>query len=263
MKKSKNNPWGGSGLAVRLPWRRKDAWANNGMYPPTELPPTYEKGDVNAMQAAGYYGAGKVYSMGSGGVARSATGTSPRQQQEPGPESESALASILDQYPEGNRATMRDDAGQTLGARMPDSYYSQSDPTPQATNSYNPGSRQAYRASELSSISSGFGDGEMIMPQSDGTATTTLIKPPPPIPTSNNAAGRLSWMSRGGDGRRETVYTQTSEDRPTRFRSVASWVNQQTGRVKRADSRARERGEVPVIPAIPGQISATQQTTYR
>ncbi|KAI1640216.1 hypothetical protein F4809DRAFT_522480 [Biscogniauxia mediterranea] len=303
MKKSKASPSGGNNLAAMFPWKRKDgmggSWANGGVYRRNEPPPMYDEGDVNSMQGAGYYGAGKVYAQGPGSVARSATGTLPRQEQDL--ESGSALASIIDQYPQGNGEMMnRNEPGQTMGTPMQgSSFYSQTDPTLQASDSYDPASRRAYRASEISSISSGFGDGEMILPQPmapasntiDTTITTTtaaaaaavandntninttttiptttsspIVQPPPPVPTSNNAAGRFSWMSRR-DERRETVYTQTSEDRPTRFRSVASWVNQQTGRIRRADSRARERGEVPVMPAIPGgQINATQQTAYR
>ncbi|KAI5928384.1 hypothetical protein F4810DRAFT_1287 [Camillea tinctor] len=279
LKKSKSSPFGGNNLAARLPWKRKDgtenAWANGGKFPPNEPPPMYDKGDTNSMAEAGFYNAGKVYSQGPGSVTYSATGTLPRQQQ--GLQSESALASIIDQYPQGDGEMMgRNEPGQAMGTPMQgSSYYSQTDPTHQTSNSYDPASRQAYRASEISSISSGFGDGEMILPQpmpasnTTGTNTTTttaaspIVQPPPPVPTSNNAAGRFSWMSRR-DERRETVYTQTSEDRPARFRSVASWVNQQTGRIRRADSRARERGEVPVMPAIPGgQINMTQQTAYR
>ncbi|KAI0597669.1 hypothetical protein F4775DRAFT_584214 [Biscogniauxia sp. FL1348] len=292
MKKSKTSPSGGNNLAAILPWKRKDgmggSWAYGGFYRRNEPPPMYDEGDMNSMQGAGYYGAGKVYSQGPGSVARSATGTLPRLEQDL--ESESALASIIDQYPQGNGEMMnRTEPGQAMGTPVQgSSFYSQTDRTLQASDSYDPASRRAYRASEISSISSGFGDGEMILPQpmappsnagtndnsnnnnDIATATTTtavttspIVQPPPPVPTSNNAAGRFSWMSRR-DERRETVYTQTSEDRPTRFRSVASWVNQQTGRIKRADSRARERGEVPVMPAIPGgQIIATQQTAYR
>ncbi|OTA91614.1 hypothetical protein M434DRAFT_397128 [Hypoxylon sp. CO27-5] len=78
----------------------------------------------------------------------------------------------------------------------------------------------------------------------------------------DNSVTRESWMGHE-DGRRETVYTTTSEDRPARFRSITSWVNQQAGRTKRAGSRARERGEIPVMPAIPGEISTIRQTAYR
>ncbi|RYP31145.1 hypothetical protein DL767_005898 [Monosporascus sp. MG133] len=138
------------------------------------------------------------------------------------------------------------------------------DSQPSATD--NAMKRQTYRDSEISSLSSGFGDGDIVIPQS-------LTAPPPPVaarqeapqppPRTPNHLGRFSWMSRSSSGKRETVYTQTSEDRPARFRSINSWVNQQAGRVRRADSRAKERGEVPVMPAIPGELNVTQQTAYR
>lgn len=77
--------------------------------------------------------------------------------------------------------------------------------------------------SEISSLSSGFGDGDIILgPNGTGTYSTTNqdyasdLRPPPPI------------------RQRETVYTEVSEDGAPRFRTVNSWVRQQTGRVRRA-----------------------------
>ena len=87
-----------------------------------------------------------------------------------------------------------------------------------------PQAQRNYRASELSSLSSGFGDGELV---------------PPP-----RAA-------------RDTMYTATSEDQPARFRTLSSWVDQQTGRIHRAQQRVRDgdtvvSGEgVPPVPGIP------------
>lgn len=86
-------------------------------------------------------------------------------------------------------------------------------------------------ASEISSLSSGFGDGDIVIPQdrpisnSDTTNSKNnytvnveefTLRPPPPAQY------------------RETMYTETSEDAAPRFRTVNSWVRQQTGRVKRA-----------------------------
>jgi hypothetical protein len=55
------------------------------------------------------------------------------------------------------------------------------------------------------------------------------------------------------------VYTETSEDQPARFRSVTSWVDQQTGRIKRAQKRGQDeeadpvaQTQVPGNPGIPG-----------
>lgn len=85
---------------------------------------------------------------------------------------------------------------------------------------------QRSRASELSSLSSGFGDGELLFP-----------------PSARN---------------RDTVYTATSEDQPARFRTVSSWVDQQKGRIHRAQERVRDGGPVVVpggdegVPPVPG-----------
>jgi hypothetical protein len=76
--------------------------------------------------------------------------------------------------------------------------------------------------------------------------------------TRQNSTGS---SSRGG--RRETVYTETSEDQPARFRSVTSWVDQQTGRIKRVQQRGAAEGghpapggrtpvQVPGNPGVPG-----------
>ena len=156
-----------------------------------------------------------------------------------------------------------------MGIRIPDTPGSQPPVLPTPVSDTSEAARRqlpTYRESQLSSLSSGFGDGDLVAPQ-PLTAPPPAIAPGPAPMRDDYAAGarasvRESWLSRG-DSRRETVYTQSSEDRPVRFRSINSWVNQQTGRVQRAGSRARERGEVPVMPAIPGQLNVTQQTVYR
>lgn len=126
--------------------------------------------------------------------------------------------------------------------------------------------RQPSRAvSEVSSLSSGFGEGDLLVTH------LSPINPPPPVaasPAGPQYLARFSWMSqaqeqqqpagqqpppqqplqRGPSVRRETVYTMASEDQPARFRSVRSWVSQQTGRIK----RAQQRGEDQVAPAVPG-----------
>ena len=160
-----------------------------------------------------------------------------------------------------------------MGIRIPDTPGTQPPVLPTPVSDTSEAARRqlpTYRESQLSSLSSGFGDGDMMGPQPlTAPPPAAAPGPVPAMPPGGYAAGgmenqRDSWVSRGGaDSRRETVYTQTSEDRPVRFRSINSWVNQQTGRVQRANSRARERGEVPVMPAIPGQMNVTQQTAYR
>ncbi|KAI1082389.1 hypothetical protein F5B20DRAFT_578605 [Whalleya microplaca] len=255
VKKPKGPRGGNVGFMDKFPWRRKEpmpmegSWDGRTLYMSNEPPPYYDK---DKLAAASYYGPGKAYSTRSGSVARSIGGGSEGGTLRPIPNNDAPLASILDEY----RPTNESDVNLTMRSRMPDPYYNQSELARQPSDAYDPAQRKPNRASQLSSISSGFGDGDIIVPQ--GLA----VNKPPPAPTTNNALARFSWMTRGTE-RRETMYTTTSEDRPARFRTVGSWVNQQAGRVKRAGSRARERGEVPVIPAIPGEISATQQTSYR
>lgn len=99
------------------------------------------------------------------------------------------------------------------------------------------------RLSDLSSLSSGFGDGDIIMPQ-----PTANVKP---YQTSRLSTGTEAEQSQ----KRDTVYTEASEDTPPRFRTVNSWVRQQTGRVKRAKQReeqtANETGLAPPVPSLP------------
>ncbi|KAJ1335383.1 hypothetical protein MN608_02120 [Microdochium nivale] len=121
-----------------------------------------------------------------------------------------------------------------------------------------------YRMSHASSLSSGFGDGEIVVTQ-PLPAPPRAAAPRTAAPSARGSAAYsrpTSWTSQP-ESRRETMYTTTSEDRPARFRTLSSWVNQQSGRVKRQDSRAQERGEVPVMPAVPGELSFTRQTAYR
>lgn len=73
---------------------------------------------------------------------------------------------------------------------------------------------------------------------------------------------------------RETVYTESSEDQPAKFRSVNSWVKQQTGRVRRGQasidtttsaSAGGEGGDMAVVvgnePGIPHPMPAEQRLT--
>lgn len=150
-------------------------------------------------------------------------------------------------------------------------YFNQSELARQPSDAYDPTRRQVNRTSELSSISSGFGDGDLMVPQGLAPAPAPapaqgmgMPQPPPQtqqgLRQSTNIVGRFSWMSRGN---RDTVYTETSEDSPPRFRSVTSWVNQQTGRVKRAQKRADEEGtDVPPVPGLPGTNSMPPEPEY-
>ncbi|UQC77126.1 uncharacterized protein CLUP02_02593 [Colletotrichum lupini] len=154
-----------------------------------------------------------------------------------------SLTHIIGQYgsPTDPNLTLRSGVG--AGA-----YFNQSELARQPSDAYDPARRQVNRASELSSISSGFGDGDIIVPGMPGM----VLQPPPPVSqslrASQNGVGRFSWMSKTN---RETVYTEASEDLPARFRTVDSWVNQQTGRVKRAQARPETDEDIPPVPGLP------------
>ncbi|KAF7862722.1 hypothetical protein EAF04_007595 [Stromatinia cepivora] len=112
----------------------------------------------------------------------------------------------------------------------------------QSSNAYDPSQKESNHISYLSSISSGFGD-SLVMP--DNSA-------PPQNPVS-----RFSWTtaSQGAPQNRDTIYTTTSEESAPRFRTVRSWVAQQTGRVER---KQQSNMEIPAMPEIP--ISYTHRS---
>lgn len=97
------------------------------------------------------------------------------------------------------------------------------------------------RISEISSLSSGFGDGEMIVPSGQSTMER-LPQPPPSAKFPESIAS----------SRRDTVYTEASEDQPPRFRNVNSWVRQQTGRVKRSQAKTQAE-DAPPVPQMPAE----------
>lgn len=92
-----------------------------------------------------------------------------------------------------------------------------------------PAQRQTV-VSDMSSLSSGFGDGDIIML---------------PPATASSPAHRSTLST----SNRETVYTEASEDSPPRFRTVNSWVRQQSGQVRR-EQRDESTPPVPVLPPL-------------
>lgn len=135
-------------------------------------------------------------------------------------------------------------------SRMPDAYFNQSELARQASTAFDPKQRAVYRASELSSISSGFGDGDFIIP-----APPAALQPgheSRPISYAKSPSRSRSNSNVNGHGQRDTVYTTTSEDLPARYRSVNSWVNQQTGRVQRQQERDDD-SDVPPVPSLPAE----------
>jgi hypothetical protein len=139
------------------------------------------------------------------------------------------------------------DSESTIRSRMPDPFFNQSEMSRRPSDAYEPTRRQVNRASELSSLSSGFGDGgDILVPESATVKTSRMsqLRSATNLPTPG---GRFSWQSQG---KRETVYTEASEDWPPRFRSVNSWVSQQAGRIRRQQSK----DDAPPVPALPGQL---------
>lgn len=212
----------------------------------------------------------------------------------------------------------------------PASYYSQ----PLLSQQYNnpsykqpPYPQLSRMASEASSLSSGFGDGDIIVTDplitvpaptaAPGQVTTNSSQPqpppPPPPPQQQQQqlqqqpqyTTRFSWMTAttarqsaaaavraagqgegtaaqpsaplvrndssvgSAAGQRETIYTETSEDHPTRFRSVASWVDQQKGRIRRAQragamsqAAAATTATIPGDPGIPGVHNPPREQSF-
>lgn len=182
-------------------------------------------------------------------------------------------STISDLVADGDSATGSD----TLRSRMPDSFYNQSQLARQPSDAYDPARREVNRVSELSSLSSGFGDGEIMMPlpQLPGASlgltadAETFTIPPPAVPTpAANGPGHFSWMRSSrrltSNTRRETVFTEASEDQPPRFRTVTSWVHQQTGRVRRGQQG--QKGSEPsstaeTAPGVAHPLPAEQRLT--
>ncbi|KAI1861152.1 hypothetical protein JX265_009771 [Neoarthrinium moseri] len=253
-----------AGFLTKLPWRKNQgdaAWDNRSVFMASDLPPLYQQGSQNSMSNAGFYGGDKVYLQQQpqpGPLSRSNTGGSQRSLLPPGVTPGSVIMIPAEQYMamSQTQSPISSDPNSTFRSRMPDQFFNQSELARQPSDAYDPTRRQVHRASELSSLSSGFGDGDIIVPE-------TFVNPPQPAATqlrqSNNYTARFSWMGRRDAGDRETVYTATSEDRPARYRSVGSWVNQQSGRLKRADERQQSEMNAPPVPDLPSDTSGQQR----
>ncbi|KFY15744.1 hypothetical protein V492_01785 [Pseudogymnoascus sp. VKM F-4246] len=143
-------------------------------------------------------------------------------------------------------------------------------PMPALPPAYRQANGKNQRASQASSLSSGFGDAVIDIPES-GPTTYISSKGAPGRPGPNNQTlgldlgPRFSWANvptprtLGNHRNRDTATTTTSRDSEPRFRTVTSWVNQQTSRVMKnqgdsgaaATAPSQERDGVPDIPAIP------------
>lgn len=123
------------------------------------------------------------------------------------------------------------------------------------SSSYDPAQKQPNRMSEQSSLSSGFGDGQIIIPES-----TPPKRPAARTSQSNNGQTRdFSWVTSIFQSKqtedRDTIYTTTSEEPATRYRTVNSWVAEQTRHVERRHHGDRDIPQLPEAP-LPVQSAA-------
>ncbi|KAL7935695.1 hypothetical protein V8C35DRAFT_278696 [Trichoderma chlorosporum] len=107
-----------------------------------------------------------------------------------------------------------------------------------------------------SSLSSGFGDGDIVITQPPAAATAVKTANPGVVDLHVNVvAVRSSPVRKHFSSRfsrnRDTVLTNESgsDDMHPRFRSISSWVGQQSRRVRRAAASRNEDG-VPNVPDI-------------
>ncbi|KAJ4323353.1 hypothetical protein N0V84_004357 [Fusarium piperis] len=135
---------------------------------------------------------------------------------------------------------------------------------------YDVGGRRQTGVSYLSSISSGFGDGDIIVTPTNQTIQTIPSQPaaatlPSRLTTwrSTSTLGRRDTNASSGRrdtetsfGRRDTVSTEVSVDFRPRFRSVSSWVKQQNGHLRRAQRQQESSpdGSTPPVPVLPPPI---------
>ena len=103
------------------------------------------------------------------------------------------------------------------------------------------------RQSQESSLSSGFGDGQILIPESP---------PKPPAARasqlSNQRVRNFSWVTSIFQAKktsdRDTIYTSVSEEQAPRYRTINSWVAQQTRHIERREMSDKE---IPSMPQVP------------
>ncbi|KAK5629644.1 hypothetical protein RRF57_005359 [Xylaria bambusicola] len=227
-----------------FPGRRKPQMKNtqsfNGFNDFNEPLPAYDAGNNNPIGGYGYYDQRKLYPVQSESMAYPLAATlrnSMTLEQTVG-DQPLPPTNYMSSYPRpSNQMVDIDDVNSTLRSRMPGPYYNQSEFARQPSDAYDPAQRRVYRASELSSLSSGFGDGDIIIPQPSATLARTPAAARETANTDEDSGNirPFSWMSRTGTEQqhRDTMYT-TASDRRSRFRSVNSWVDQQKRRMKKA-----------------------------
>lgn len=171
---------------------------------------------------------------------------------------ESSPSSAAQYGGEGTMQTFQTAA--TNRTQVPGYYFSPSELAADSPSAaYDPNLRAANRMSELSSISSGFGDGDIIVPPPAAFQQGADGRPFSYAKSAGGLSRHSSVTNRseaGRNGQRDTVYTATSEDTPARYRSVNSWVTQQTGRVERQQQRD-DAEDIPPVPLLPPEQRLT------
>ncbi|RDW94713.1 hypothetical protein BP5796_00476 [Coleophoma crateriformis] len=116
------------------------------------------------------------------------------------------------------------------------------------SGTFESGQRDQKYLSSVSSLSSGFGD-QIIIPEGPGGDLKIIQKP-----RDTYRQSRMSWMQGNPLGSRDTVYTNASIESAPRFRTINSWVVQQSDRVERQQEMANEVPNMPEIPSalVPG-----------
>lgn len=96
------------------------------------------------------------------------------------------------------------------------------------------------RMSDMSSLSSGFGDAIIGIPELAFTTQAGPIHAPKP-PVHDNLSSRATVPKTPKEPKENPTYNHTLEDSPPRFWSVNSWVNQQSSRLQRHTDRQSRR----------------------
>jgi hypothetical protein len=133
-------------------------------------------------------------------------------------------------------------------------------PTRQPSVVYNLNKR-ASDLSTLSSLSSGFGDAKIDVPESGPSTMNAQPKSIGSRASRNSIASRFSWAASWqlqppsprqsrSQNIHYTVNTIMSEESTPRFRSVNSWVNQQMSRIERQRTTSRKVDTMPDIPVL-------------
>jgi hypothetical protein len=118
--------------------------------------------------------------------------------------------------------------------------------TTQTSDVYDPNQREVNHLSYLSSLSSGFGDGLIIPDSTVNGASQQGYRQ-----SRSQGGARFSWVTSVRD--RDTVYTQASIESAPRFRTINSWVAQQSGRL---EGQEQSDAKHPAMPSIPLPVQA-------